>query len=128
MPDFSGAGPRVSTPVVYRARTARDVRQISSDAAAALPTSMREFSRTERIVVRFVFTGPGGTAPALTLKLLNGTGDPMTTLVAPTPDADGFYQIELPLAGLAAGNYLLDIEAAAASGSTRSLVGFAVTA
>ena len=126
VPDFTAVGPLLSTPQVFRVRTVRDVQQLAAS-ATALPTTAREFSRTERLVIRFHAYGPANTAPAVTIRLLNPLGDPMSTLPTPATLADGTYQIDLPLAGLAAGEYVLEIAASAADSKTRTLVGFSVS-
>ena len=53
--------PRLTTPRVYVARTAREFQAIKADPAAA-PTATREFRRTERLLVRLDAVAPGGAA------------------------------------------------------------------
>ena len=72
----------------------------------------REFSRTDRLLVRFQVYGPGTERPAPAARLLNRTGAPMVTLnVQPSGTPDKGYMVDLPLAGLAAGEYLIEIAA-----------------
>jgi VWFA-related protein len=121
VPDLTGPGAAVGTPQLLRARTARDVQQIKND-PAAVPTAAREFSRTERLVIRVPAYGPGG-AVSVSARLLNRAGQPMSDLpVAPSGIPD-IQQLEMGLAGLAAGEYLLEIKA----GDSTELVGFRVT-
>jgi VWFA-related protein len=128
VPDFTKVGPSIGTPQVFRARTARDVQQFSNG-STVLPAASREFSRTERLVIRFHAYGPGDSAPTVTLRLLNRNGELITALPAPARAADGMYQEDLPLAGLAAGEFVLEVAATTADGTkTRTLVAFAVTA
>ena len=49
---------------VSRARTARDIQQIKAD-PEAVPVAAREFSRTDRLLVRVPAYGPGGAAPTV---------------------------------------------------------------
>jgi VWFA-related protein len=122
VPDLTGAEIILGTPQVLRARTARDYQQIKSD-PEALPLPVREFSRTERLLIRVPAYGPGNTAPALSAHLLNRGGQAMSELqVGPSASPD-VQQIDLPLAGLAVGEYLLEIKA----GDLKELVGFRVT-
>ena len=52
VPDYAKVEPLLSNPAVYRARTMRDANQIFGNDKAS-PTTAREFSRTERLVLRF---------------------------------------------------------------------------
>ena len=70
--------------------------------------------------------GPGGTTPTLTAHLLNRAGQPMTELHRPPPHG-GEQQIELPLAALPPGEYVLEIKAGEQDGDAKELVGFRVT-
>jgi VWFA-related protein len=123
VPDLTGAR-ALGTPAVYRARTVRDVQQIKADPAAA-PTAAREFSRTDRLVIRVPTYGAAGSAPAVTARLLNRTGAPMSDV--PVAAANGESQIDLPLSGLAPGEYILEIKAGPGDTDPKELVGFRVT-
>jgi hypothetical protein len=113
---------------VYRARTARDVQQMATG-VTPMPAVTREFSRSERLVFRFNAYGPGDSAPVVTARLLNKDGGAISTLPAPSKGADGFYQVDLPLAGLAAGSFVVEIEATSRDGAkVKTLVAFVVTA
>src|SRR5207247_6306602 len=48
----------LGTPEVLQARTARDVRALVAD-PAAVPVASREFSRAERLLIRFPAYAPG---------------------------------------------------------------------
>lgn len=108
VPDYSGAGIAIGTPRLYRARTARDVAGLRADAAAR-PTAAREFSRAERLLIRFEVWGPGGIAPVVKARLLNMRGEPVTDLPAATPAAGGGYELEIPLAPYAPNDYLIEL-------------------
>ena len=70
--------------------------------------------------------GPGGTTPSLNAHLLNRAGSAMNELQAgPSPNA-GELQLELPLSGLAPGEYVIEIKAGD-EGDAKELVGFRVT-
>jgi VWFA-related protein len=128
VPDFTAVGPLISTPAVYQVRTARDVQQIANG-NTPMPEAGREFSRAERLVLRFNAYGPAESAPVLTARLLNQHGDAVSALAAPTRGADGFYQLDLPLAGLAAGDFVVEVEATSRDGAkTHVFVAFVVTA
>jgi hypothetical protein len=125
VPDFTGTGPAISTPVVFRGRTARALQQVRA-AAAPMPAAGRQFSRTERLLVRFGAYGPGGTVPKVTLSLLNQQGEEMAALPAPTPSAAGVFETEIGLGGFPPGDYLIDIAAAAGGETARQLLGIRI--
>ena len=58
VPDFTGVDPSISTPLLYRARTARDIQTLKA-ASTLVPDTNRTFSRVERLLVRFEVYGPG---------------------------------------------------------------------
>jgi hypothetical protein len=128
VPDYTAPEVQVSTPQVFRARNAVEFRAITTD-PAALPTAAREFSRTERLLIRFAARGPGNEEPKTEVRLLNRTGQRMLDLQAqPAPNGDaGRFQVDLPLAGLAAGDYIVEVTSSGTSGKAQQLVGFRVT-
>jgi VWFA-related protein len=112
VPDLTGPELMLGTPRVYVARTPRDFQAIRRDQGMA-PTATREFRRTDRLVVRTEVYAPGDAALALTSKLLNRQGQPMVDVPVTAPSAAGGpFLIDLPLASLAPGEYLLEIAAA----------------
>ncbi len=109
VPDLSAPEVIITTPKVWAARTAREFTALSSGTAPP-PTLTREFRRTERLLIRFDALAPGGTPPTVTAQLLNQQGTKMSDV----PVAAGApFSIDLPLANLAAGQYLLEVTAAA---------------
>lgn len=124
VPDLT-AHVSLGTPEVLRARTAREYQQVKTD-PDAVPVATREFSRTDRLVVRVPAYGPAGTAPQVTAKLLNRTGKPMSDLPVSAAGTSSFT-IDLPLAGLAVGDYLVEVHAAGEGAESKELVGFRVT-
>src|SRR5262249_16979663 len=113
------------TPAVFRARTLRDYNLLKTD-ASAVPVATREFSRTDRVLIRIPAYGPAGTAPTVSAHLLNRAGQAMSEIpVAAAPTA-GEQQIDLPLSALAPGEYVVEIKASSGSGDAKELVGFRV--
>jgi VWFA-related protein len=125
VPDLTGADPIVTTPVIYRARTARDI-QLLRAAPAPLPATVREFLRTERLLVRFQVYLPGGGAPAPTLRLLNRNGEVMQTLTVTVDPVRG-AEAEVSLGGIPAGEYLFEASASGAPDAPKALAAFRVT-
>ena len=126
VPDFTAPQLQLSTPQVLRASTPRDVRTLNAS-PRPLPTAVREFRRTERLLVRFSARAPGNLQAEPKARLLNRAGQPMTDLpVQPVPGDPSTWQVDLPLAGLAAGQYVLELSASAGGAEARQHVGFRV--
>ncbi len=124
IPDLTAPQTIIGTPQVYRARTVRDAQAAKTD-PNAVPTALREFSRTDRVIVKVPAYGPGVTAPVVKARVLNRTGAAMNdVVVTPTDSTTGL--IELPLAGYAVGEYLLEITATGSGGDVQELIGFRI--
>lgn len=126
VPDYTKVGPTVTPPQIFRALNVRELQQLRQS-ATALPTTVREFARTEQILLRFRTYGPGGTPPALAVRLLNSLGEPMSTFPTPQPNADGVYDVPFSLGGLVTGSYVIEIETSTSDLKSRVLVGFKIT-
>ncbi len=123
VPDFTKEPQVVGTPALFRARTARDLQALMS-AATAQPTATRQFSRTEKLLLRVHVTGA---EPAI--RLMSRTGDGMSALVVrAAPQGSPFtHEAEIPLASLPAGDFLIEVKAGAAPDAPRRLTGVKVT-
>jgi hypothetical protein len=124
VPDYTTPQVSFGTPRLFRARTPRDVQALKSNPGAA-PSTDRTFSRTERLVVRVDAYSPGSAPPALTARLLNRAGTPMSDVPVQVSDGGG-AELELSFASLAAGEYLLELSAKADAGSAQEVVAFRV--
>jgi VWFA-related protein len=127
VPDLTGAPATwLSVPAVYRARTAREFQALGRD-PDPIPTAVREFRRTDRLLIRFDATAPGG-PPDVAVRLLNRTGSKMADLVVKTP-AEGvtYYQVDLPLASLPSGDFVIEVTAQRGEGKVTELVAVRVT-
>ena len=126
VPDLTAAQPLMGTPAVFRARTAREFQQLRA-ATDVVPLAGREFSRIEHLLIRVPTYGPGGTNPPVRARLLNRAGQPMNDLqVEPSPVA-GEQQIDLPLAALPPGEYVVEIRVGDGDGDAKELFAFRVT-
>jgi VWFA-related protein len=124
VPDYTQVEVSLGTPRLYRARTARDIQVIRSSPATA-PTVDREFSRTERLLIRVDGYAPGGITPALSGRLLNRGGSSMADI--PFTSAGGAtFEAELPLSALAAGEYLIELNASTESGKAQDTIAFRI--
>jgi len=127
VPDLTSPQTALGTPEVFRARTLRDFQQLKGD-PKAVPVPAREFSRTDRLLVRIPAWGPANSVPKLTARLLNRGGQAMSDLpVAPAASPGAPFEIDMPLAGMAPGEYVLEVSAAGEGGEAKELVGFRVS-
>jgi VWFA-related protein len=124
VPDFTQVDVTLGTPRVYRARTLREMQALKG-ATTAIPVVDREFSRTERMLIRVDAYGPGGTRPTITARLLNRGGQPMTDLPVQA-GATGSTDVELTLASLAANDYVVEITAKGEASAATEFVAFRV--
>jgi hypothetical protein len=117
----------LGTPAVFRGRTARDFRVLAS-MPDAVPVSSREFSRTERLMIRFPVYAPADVPVTVVAKLLNRKGQAMRNLPAqPVAARSPLSEIDLPLAGFAAGEYRIEIVAKTPSGVTTDVLDLRIT-
>jgi VWFA-related protein len=115
----------LGTPEVLRSRTARDYRALETSANPT-PAAAREFSRTERLLIRIPAYGSGD-GFTVSADLQNWLGKEMRNLeVAPAP-VQGEYDVDLPLAGLAPGDYAVAVVAKSSAGNAAEVVKFKVT-
>jgi len=120
------AGPvEVGTAEVLRSMNAKEYREIESDPAAA-PVASREFSRAERLLIRIPAYGSGA-GFAVTARLQSKLGNAMRALTVMQGPSANEYQVDLPLAGLAVGEYSVAVTATSSAGDAKDTVSFRVT-
>lgn len=128
--DVAVATPRpgaaaIYSPGVLRARSGREFRDLATDPAAAA-TPLRDFRRTERLIVRVPAFDAAGAAAPVTATLLNRWRQPMRD-IEPMPERWGpVTQFDLPLASLAPGEYTLRLSVRGPTGSIAEYVTFRV--
>lgn len=125
VPDFTAVKPVITPPVVFRARTARDVQQVRAS-ENPVPAATRTFLRSERLLLRFRAFGPGG-VPTLTMALLNKQGDSLVALPDPTHVAGDQFEAVVGLGSLPPGDYLFAITATVNGETVRELLAIHVT-
>jgi hypothetical protein len=116
VPDLTTPQARLSTPRVFRSRNAREFQAAVAD-AAAVPTATREFSRTERLLIRFDAYAPGSEKPAPAAALLSRAGQKIADVPVAAATGGGTHQIDLSLNTMAAGEYVIEITLKDATGS-----------
>ena len=76
--------------------------------------------------MRFDAYGPAGTAPKVTVRLLNRMGEAIAAMPDPTLLSGSTYDLDVALAALPPGDYLIEITAATATDSTKRLLGIKI--
>ena len=113
----------ISTPRLFRGRTARELGAIRDD-AAAVPLATREFSRVEQLLIKFdVYNRSDPAAPRATL--INRRGQRLTSLPV-AASAGETHSIELGLGFIASGDYVVEIATGSASDEVKALLAFRV--
>jgi VWFA-related protein len=124
VPDLARRRVVLTTPRLHVARTALAFRRIDGGAPAA-PAAVREFRRGERVIVRWTVEAGPDARPDVAATLLNGRGAVLRPLPFKSP-VHGGYELELPVASLAAGDYIVRIEAKLDEAATTELVAFRI--
>jgi len=120
------AGPvALGTVQVLRARSAREFRALEEN-LDAVPAVTREFNRTERLLIRVPAYAPEG-APVVTARLLTARGQAMRELpvTAPSPPSS-LQSIDLPLSGLASGEYRVEVIASSGRDTAHDSITFRI--
>jgi VWFA-related protein len=120
-----GLGLTFSTPQVFRGRTLPEWQGLATD-QAAIPVIEREFRRTDRLLVRVAAQSASGT-PTFTARMLNREGGEMSTLPVTDAGFGGLSQIDVPLAALPTGEFLIEVTAKDGAEQASTLVAIRVT-
>jgi hypothetical protein len=124
VPDYTTVSVALGTPRVYRARTPRDAQAIAAG-TSGIPTADRAFARTDRLVIKADAYAPGSEKPAVTMRLLNRGGTSMLDVpMQASPTGEPYA--EVALAPLAAGEYVLEVNAKGTAGSAQELIGIRI--
>jgi hypothetical protein len=122
--DLKGAV-ALGTPEVMRARNARELRALAG--SDAVPVVSREFSRAEQLLVRVPVYAADDPALQVSARLLGRSGQAMRTLAPLAASGRGpFDTFTLPLAGLATGEYTIEVTAKSPRGQASDRLTFRV--
>jgi VWFA-related protein len=128
VPNLKGQTPLLLLPpVVLATRSAREFRDVTAD-LNAVPSPLREFSRTERLLIRVPAYTTAGDGPRVIARLLNRTGQ-LVLEIDPIPGVpqNGVTQFDLQLAPFAPGDYYLHVIATGPSGKVEERIGMKIT-
>lgn len=127
VPDFTEMDVALSSAMVFRASNAYEMRQLRTQ-SEAVPEIGREFRRGDQLLIRFETYALSEASLSVEAGLLNRAGDVMAKLpVVLTSAGSDFYELGLPLANLAPGEYLVELTASIGLEPVRQLIAFRVT-
>jgi len=125
VPDVAGAALGITSPTIVVVRNPAELKNLT---ASTTPAAVREFARTDRLFIRFSLFGSAASDAVVSAKLLSKSGAALVTLQPSRPaDLDGAYQIDLPLASIARGDYVVEVTAVAGDDHAETLMAFRVT-
>ena len=119
--DFTKPALTMSTPQLFDARSQRDWLALAGN-RSAMPSADREFRRTDHLLIRVGARTAHGDPADVTARLLNRNGQEMRVLTSSPAGFDGLTNVDVSLADLAAGEYLVEITAADGATDASTLV------
>ena len=123
VPDFAAEAVALATPRFLLARSPFELRALQS-AANATPTASRRLRKSDRLLVELEAYARGS-APELSIELLNQRGESLVTLPVPQA-ASGRSRVEIPLQSLAPATYVLKAIAQSDTGHAEQHVPFRI--
>jgi VWFA-related protein len=114
----------LGTAQVYRTRNAREFRELENEPAAP-PVVTRQFSRMERLLIRVPVFATAGT-PLVTARLVSGMGQIMRDLPVTAASDSEVKIVDVPLSGLAAGEYHIDVVATGEGARAQDRISFRI--
>jgi VWFA-related protein len=115
-----------SSPALFRVRSPMEMRAINRDQDPP-PFAGRDFSRTDRLLVRVALYGDPVDATVTSRLVSKVGGRQLATLpIAPLAGRTGSYQIDLPLQSVAPGDYVIAVEASKGAEKVETFVAIRV--
>lgn len=121
VPDLGKTTLALTTPVVSRARSASEVRSLLS-VPEPIAFAGREFSRSDRLLLRVAPYGTASTDAEITAQLVGPRGATLAELPIHAEGEGGGFRLDLPLSSLATGEFLIAIAARTAGERVEALV------
>jgi VWFA-related protein len=120
VPDIGKTTLALTTPIVSRARSAAEFRHLMSGMEPAAFAG-RDFSRSDRLLLRVSPYGTASTDAEVTAQLLGPRGTTLAELPIHADESGGF-RLDLPLSSLATGEFLIAIAARTPAERVEALV------
>jgi VWFA-related protein len=122
VPDPDASALWIASPALFRAQNVREFRGLDRG-PTAMPFPGREFVRTDRLIIQFAVHGPAAPAAKVSARIISQWGKDLAELpLSPRANADGPYELELPLATVARGEFLIAISASSGTDHARAFV------
>ena len=121
VPDLGKTTLALTTPVVSRARSASEVRSLLS-VPEPIAFAGREFSRSDRLLLRVAPYGTASTDAEITAQLVGPRGATLAELPIHAEGEGGGFRLDLPLSSLATGEFLIAIAARTSGERVEALV------
>jgi VWFA-related protein len=121
VPDLAKTTLALTTPVISRARSASEFRALN---AGPEPVAFagRDFSRSDRLLVRVAPYGTGAADAEVTAQLVGPRGTTLAELPIHPEGETGGFRLDLPLSSLATGEFLISIAARTPADRVETLV------
>ena len=121
VPDPGKTTLALTTPVVSRARSASEFRSLLSG-PDPVAFAGRDFSRSDRLLVRVTPYGSASTDAEVTAQLVGPRGTTLAELPIHAEGEGGGFRLDLPLSSLATGEFLISLAARTAAERVETLV------
>jgi VWFA-related protein len=121
IPDLGKTTLALTTPIVSRARSASEVRSLLL-VPEPIAFAGREFSRSDRLLLRVAPYGTASTDAEVTAQLVGPRGTTLAELPIHAEGEGGGFRLDLPLSSLATGEFLIAIAARTSGERVETLV------
>jgi hypothetical protein len=121
VPDPEKTTLALSTPVLSRARSASEYRTLNAEETPSAFAG-REFSRTDRLLLRVQPYGSAVSDVEVTAQLVGPRGNTLADLPIQSADRGSGFELDLPLASFAVGEFIIAISARTPSERVEALV------
>jgi VWFA-related protein len=110
VPDVQKTTLALTTPILSRARSSAEFRNLSS-AAEPLAFAGRDFTRADRLIVRVAAYGSASSNAEVTAQLVGPRGTTLAELPIHSEGEGAGFRLDLPLSSLATGEFIIAIAA-----------------
>jgi hypothetical protein len=121
VPDVAKTTLALTTPVLSRARSSAEFRSISA-APEPVPFAGRDFTRSDRLLVRVAPYGTAAAAAEVTAQLVGPRGTTLAELPIHAEGEGAGFRLDLPLSSLATGEFIIAIAARTTAERVETLV------